>query len=471
MKNIQEIVSKILHSSQGSSRQLRELLSLGMPIVISMAAIIGLGVTDSFMAGLASTLDLAALAIAANLFFVCAMLIIGLQSIVAPRIAAKLGAAEPEQIGRETRQAMWIGAVVGIILIFVVWAILPFIGYLGLSSDVESVAALYLKIVCWALPLIGINTALRNTFDGLHHTRLNMVISLAVFFLNLLLDYLFVFGKAGFPAMGAIGCAIASCFVVAAQTALYCYFACRHTALRQYRLLHRFEWPVLSAQKRLLVLGMPAALSLTLEEGFFSATTMLAGPMGEQTLAAHQIALNIAVLTMIIPIALGQAAAILIGRSIGGQQPVLAREQSLFLIRIIATLTLLIGLVLLYFRQALMEAYTDDLLVVTTGATLLAFCGIQLFVDGLQIASGIALKGYQDTLVPALFQILSCWVIGFPLAYVLSHTSWLGKNWGINGIWSGMLIALSCVAILNVSRLIWISRQMISVPAKLKMHL
>ncbi|MCB1754511.1 MAG: MATE family efflux transporter [Gammaproteobacteria bacterium] len=452
-------MSENSHSWRQRLVLLQELLKLGLPIVVSMAALIGLGVTDTFMVGLASTRDLAALAIGTNLYFVSVMLLIGLLSVVAPRVSWKLGAERVEEIAGETHQAMWLGVTVGVLLVMLMLLALPLLGLLGLADEVEQAAGRYLQIICWSLPFVGANTAIRNTLDGLHHTGLNMLISLAVFLLNIVLDYLLVFGKAGFPQMGVSGCAVASVVVVLVQSGLYLLLTHRHRDLSRYKLLHRFEWPEFGTLKTLSILGVPAGLALTLEEGFFSSTALLVAPMGTNHLAAHQIVLNITLVSLIVPIALGQAAAILVGRSIGQRRFLQARHQALFTMLVVAALMSVFGGFIFLNRELLLGVYTVDIQVLGLGMSILAICSIHLFFDGLQIAAGIALKGYQDTLIPALMQIVSYWLIGFPLAYFLSRPTLFGDGLGLDGIWLAMLIAISCASFINVGRLFKVSQR------------
>lgn len=439
-----------------------EILRLGLPILVSMAALIGLGVTDTLMAGRASTSDVAALSVGSNLYFIAIMAIIGLQSIVAPRISWRLGLGRSDAVRSDCWQSMWLGLFAGTLTAGILFAFIPYLSILGLESEVLTVAKLYLGIVLLTLPLMGVNLAVRNMFDGLGYAHLNMWVSLLAFVLNLFLDYALVFGKFGFPAMGAAGCAIATVFVVLLQTVAP-WLICRlHPMLRQYEVFKSFVRPNWATLKTLLWLGLPAALAVTLEESFFASTTILVAPMGTTSLATHQIVLIIAMVALIFPIAIGQAGAIVIGRSIGQQSYRRAQRQVRAFLLTVLFVMIVFSITTYYGRDLLMSLFTRDAEVIALGLVLLLIVVFQLVVDGLQIGSNIALKGYQDTLVPALFQVISYWCVGFPLAWLLTKTSVFGAPGGVSSVWLALFTGLSLSALLGVGRLLFVSREFAS---------
>jgi MATE family multidrug resistance protein len=441
---------------------LKELLKLGLPLLVSMAAIVGLGVTDTIMAGLASTQDLAALAVGSSLYLIPLMLLIGLLSVVAPRVSWQLGAGRSASLRSDCWQSMWMGLVVGLVTMLLVLAAMRFLPLLKLEAGVETVARHYLSLVVVSLPLLGVSLGLRNTIDGLGYPVMNMWVSIGCLLLNALLDYLFVFGKFGFPKLGAVGCAIATVGVVLLQIVAPALITWCHKEIKRYQLLSAFIAPEFSTLKTLFALGLPAAFAVTLEECFFSSTSLLVAPMGTTPLAAHQIVLSIAMVALIIPIAMGQAAAILIGRSLGTGEPVIAANQSRVFLLVILMMTLFCCVLMLLVRDTLLSLFTDDAAVIVLGSGLLLIVSFQLIVDGIQIGSNIALKGYQDTFIPALLQLFSYWIVGFPLAYAITKTQWFGAPGGVESVWYALFAGLTVASILGAWRLFYISGQFAS---------
>ena len=438
------------------------MLRLGLPIVASMAALIGLGVTDTIMAGLASTEDLAALAIGSNIFFIAVMTCIGMQSVVAPRVAWHLGAGHKKRLSHELWQCMWVGLGIGSVLAILLFMSISFLPLLGLEADVQKTAERYLFIVTFTLPMVGVNLALRNALDGLELPHFNMIINLSIFLLNVVLDYLFVFGKFGMPMLGAIGCGIATCVVTVLQTIATLLLFRFSKRLQVFRLWQSVVKPDLRLIKRLLWLGFPAAGAITLEESFFASTTILVAPLGSIQLAAHQMVLTIALIALIFPIAMGQAGAIVIGRSLGEGRPKLARQQAHALLLTLLVMMCICGVGLLFARTSLVTFFSKDEAVLVLGATLLLIVSLQLVVDGLQLGANVALKGYQDTLVPAMLQIFCYWLVGFPLAWSLTRTDWFGPPMGVKGVWYALFFGLSLSAIALVFRLMVVSGQFAS---------
>ena len=390
------------------------------------------------------------------------MLLIGLLSVVAPRVSWQLGGGRTGSVRSDCWQSRWMGLAVGIITALIVYAAMPLLSLLNLEVKVEAVAKDYLAIVVFALPLLGVSLGLRNTIDGLGYPVVNMWVSLVCLLLNALLDYLFVFGAYGFPRLGAVGCAIATVGVVLLQIVAPAVITYVHKGIKPYRLLGQFIAPHFSKLKTLLLLGLPAAFAVTLEECFFTSTSLLVAPMGTTQLAAHQVVLNIAMLALIFPIAMGQAAAILIGRSLGQSEPENASKQARLFLAVLLSMMLFCTVLMLLGRGILMSLFTDDQAVILLGSGLLMIVAFQLIVDGMQIGSNIALKGYQDTFVPAMFQLFSYWIIGFPLAFCLTKTNWLGPQGGVESVWHALFTGLSVAAILGVWRLFTISAQFVN---------
>ncbi len=456
------VPQSVIDNPQSTWTLLRHLVSIGWPITIGIAAMIGLGVTDTLMVGLVSTHDLAALGVGANVYFIFTMMLIGLLSVIAPRVAWRLALGVTERVREDVWQSGWLGLSAGVVVGIVMLLSVSAFGLLQLEPDVQAVAARYASTVAFTLPLIGVNLVLRATLDGFGYTRLSMIISLSIFFLNILLDYALVFGRFGLPQLGAQGCAYATCTVIAVQTLLSCSFIQWHRRMRDYRIFERLIRPRWIMIKPLLWLGVPAALAVTFEESFFAASGVLVAPMGTAPLAAHQIVLSVALTALVVPIGLGQAGAIVVGASLGADRADVARRQALALLMVIGVAGLLFAVLLFALRLPLMSLFTQDAAVIAIGLPVLAVCSLQMLVDSMQLGSNITLKGYQDTMVPALLQIFSYWCVGFPLAWVLSHTQWLGGPWGVPGVWLGIAGALAVSATLGALRLNIVSAQFAS---------
>lgn len=431
----------------------RRLWRLGLPIVVGIGATIGLGVTDTLVAGLAGADAIAALAVGANLFIVAVMLMVGLTSVVAPRVSRLVAEGKLSDVAEDCRRSAWLGFYSGLFLMLVLLLCRPFLGQLGLTPQVQQLASTYLTVVVFSLPLLGICTGLRNVLDGLHRTGINMRISLLAFSANVVLDLLLVPGLGGLPALGPVGCAWATVLVALLQVVLFLSVMQRDAQLRALGLLRRMTPARPRELRQLWWLGLPAALALTLEEGFFTASAWLAAPLGTTVLAAHQLLLSLTMLFLTLPIGLGQAGAILVGDAIGRVGQVRAGPVVRLILRQVMLIMLISAALALGAGYVLLPVYSENAAVNALFWLVLPLCAIQLLADGFQITAGIMLKGYQDTLRPGLHVIFSCWVIGFPLSWYLSRGH-LGEGVsGLVGIWLGMFIAVLMIAALNGQRL------------------
>lgn len=439
--------------TSGFADNVSRLLSLGLPIIISMLAIIGFGITDTLVAGQSSAEDLAALALGANIWNVAIVLVVGLMVIVTPRIAHARGAGDTSEVAHEGRQALWLALISGVIMLWALTLCQAAIPHLGAEAAVSQKAQGYLKVVAWSMPAIALTIALRAYCDGFGRTTIAMLIYLLGLPTNLVLNFWFVFGGLGLPAMGAVGCAVASVLVAMLEVVAFVVLIRKDSTLDGSGLLHHFQWPEAKRLWLLLCLGAPIAAAQALEEGFFSASALMIAPLGTEALGAHQVAVNLVMIGIMCMIGMGQGGSILVAEALGAQRPQQARQLCGHTLIVGMALAVVITLCLFVLREPLMRFFSADPALVGLGATVLMVVPIELIFESVLILSGLLLRGYQDTLVPALIQTFSYWGIGFPLGWTLTRTEWLGGPYGLPGLWWAFVVAVIPGAALAAWRL------------------
>lgn len=431
----------------------KTLALLGGPILVAQLAQMANGLIDTIMAGHYSAEDLAAVGIGSSIWMPVLLFFFGVLSALQPTISGFLGAGQKERVMPVTWQGLYIAAVSAVLMIALLLSVGPLLHLFRLDAPTAAITQGYLGAFVWGVPPLLLITALRGLTDGLGHTRVIMAVSLLAALINLPLNYIFIYGKFGLPAMGGVGCgwATAICNGVAAVVMLLYLNLSRH--YRAYHLLAEWARPSWRRIAQLLRLGLPIGASMFVEVSMFAVIALFLAPLGPIVVAGHQVVLNIISMAFMVPLSLGMALTLRVSFLMGANAPDLAR--------LLARTTLLLGLgiamfympLLLLGRELLVGLYTTDSEVRAVAARLLLFGAIFQLADILQVTAISALRGYRDTRIPLFIMLLSFWGICLPLGYVLTFTDWLTPALGAEGFWLALTVGLSCAGVLLILRL------------------
>lgn len=433
--------------------ELRALLAIALPMMIGQLANTAMGFVDTLMAGRVSSHDLAAVALGNSVWVPMLLLTTGVILATTPNVANRYGAGEHAQIGGLVRQALWMGLGIGVLCAVLMWNAQPILRLLRVEEELIGPSMSYLRAVACGFPPMAVYLVLRCYSDGLGHSRPSMIIGLLGLMLNIPLNYIFIHGKLGVPAMGGVGCGWATALVMLFMCLAMLFWVRRAACYQPSRLFERFDrpsWPVL---KHLLAVGVPIGVAVFAEASIFSVIALLIGALGATVVAGHQIALNFTSLIFMIPLSLGMAMTVRIGQALGRNAP---RDA-----RFIAGLGIATSLVyaclsagsMLLFSEAIARIYTTDPAVIAIAASLFFYAALFQFSDVVQVTAAGALRGYQDTRMTMIFTLVAYWGIGLPLGYTLGLTEHLGVPSGPVGLWQGLIAGLSCAALLLSIRL------------------
>jgi MATE family multidrug resistance protein len=435
--------------------QAKPLLRLGGPLIVNYLAVAGMHFADAVMAGRLGADALAAVAVGGSVWFMGFSFCLGLLMAISPIIARHFGAGRYDLIGRYVRQGIYLGFVLGLPLIFLAqYAVDPLLTWIGIDPEFRDLTVGYVGAIMFGAPGIFIFLALRFTTEGLGHTRPIMFTSVFALACNVFLNYVLMFGKFGAPALGVVGCGIASAitmWIVAGALGLYMVLSPHY---RPFNLFSRVAPLRLSVLREVIVLGVPIAITITAEAGLFGAVSILMGTRGVEITAAHQIAINFASTMFMIPLALSSATTIRVGQLIGAGKMHDARTSGAVGIWLCAVFMALCAIFLLIFRDAVVGLYTDDATVRSIAISLLLMAAIFQVADGVQIGAAAALRGYKDTRVPMFVNMFAYWVLAFPLAFLAAITYQAPPNY----IWAGFIVGLGTAAVLLTWRYNTISK-------------
>lgn len=439
------------------ARALREcvqLLRLGAPLVVNNLAIAGMGVADTVMAGRIGARDLGAVAVGNSLWIVAVLLAMGTLMALSPLTAHAWGARHVRRAGAQWRQGVWLALLLSVLLLVLLRGTGPLITAVGIDPEIAPLTIGYIHMIAWGAPGLCLYLTLRFVSEGVGRTLPVMIVALFALVVNIFGNWVFMYGNLGAPAMGAVGCGLASALTMWLMLALMLALVAGDRHYRALRLFARIDAPRPRELGRMMWLGVPIAFAMMAEAGLFTVTTLMAGILGSVVVAGHQIAMNYTALMFMVPLALSAATTVRVGQALGKRDPARARFSAW---TGIATCTLFMSAsaaVMLIAREAVVGLYTDDPAVISVAVSVLLMAALFQVADGAQVGAAGALRGFRDTRVPMALCLVAYWAIGFPLAWYLGLHLALGPAY----LWLGLLAGLTVAALLLITRLICINR-------------
>ena len=429
----------------------RTLWHLALPLMGAQMAQMSMGVADVIMAGQYSAAHLAGVALGGSVFWPVMLLCMGLVQAVTPTVSQLHGAGASNRIGEVVRQGLWLALFGGVFGVLMLNNIAPVYRWLQVDPDTAAISVAYLRACSFGLPALLCFFALRFLADGMGFTRPALFISLSALALKVPTNYAFIYGEYGMPELGGVGCGVAQALVMWLQLTLILIVVTRPRFLST-GWASRFTWPQWRHIKPLLLIGIPIGTTIFAEVGLFSGTTLLLGRFGAETVAAHNIAMNINGVLFMPAMALGMAGTIRVGHRVGAGEVDQARHTAV--IAMVSTLCVaaLGALIIFIFRSNLVGFYTSEAAVATLSTRLLLFVVFFLAFDAAQATAAGVLRGYKDTRTPMWLALFSYWGIGFMLECTLGF-GWLGEPMGLYGFWIGLAIGVGCAALLLGMRL------------------
>jgi len=431
----------------------RTLAILGGPILIAQVAQMANGVIDTVMAGHASAEDLAGVGIGNSLWMPLFLFFMGVLGAQQPIISGYNGARSFEKIMPTAWQGIYLAGIGAVIMILLLTNVHPVLSLLNLEPNTARISQGYLDAFAWGVPAMLLMAALRGLTDGLGHTRVIMAFSLLGTLINLPLNYIFIYGKLGLPAMGGIGCGWATSLSNSVAAIALLVYLNRSQLFRNVHLLKGWVKPDLERVRYILKIGLPIGITIFVEVSLFCVIALFLASLGPVVVAGHQIALNVVSLMFMVPLSIGMALTLRVSFLMGAGSPdtarLIARSSLIFAVGI----SLVFATLLMVFSPQIAALYSNDLEVQAVATQLLGLAAFFQVADIIQVTCISALRGYKDTRIPMFFVLFSFWGVGLPLGYILTFTDWLWPAMGAAGFWIGLTAGLTSASILLISRL------------------
>ena len=428
------------------------MMALAWPLALAELGWMAQGLIDLIMAGPLGPAAIGAGSLGNMLFYPTAIsgtgLLLGMDTLV----AQSFGASDARDCRRTLVNGVWVAVMLTPPLWLIIWGLVPLMGALGTNPSVLVQFGPYLKALASSILPLLVYSAVRRYLQAVNIVKPVTFSLLSANAINIAGNYALMYGHWGAPAMGLEGSgwstAIARVYMAAVLIGAVIWHE-RGTG----NLLARISWrPDFARVRRLVALGLPAALQIGIEGGIFGIVTVFAARLDEVSLAAHSIAVSVVGTTFMVPLGISSAAAVRVGHAIGRKEPRGAALSGWAAVALGALFMGSAGLALALIPRAIIRVFSADPAVIASGAVLLQIAALFQLFDGFQVVTTGALRGMGDTRTPMLAHLTGYWAIGLPISYTLCFP----YHWGAPGIWVGLSTALILIGATLV--LVWRAR-------------
>lgn len=439
-----------MHETSTLKEKLKLFSYLLIPVLVTQVGMFLMNFFDTVMSGRAGPEHLAGVAIGSSLWVPIFTGVNGVLLAITPIVAHLLGAKADGDISEKIKQAIYLSIALALFVFTIgAFALDPVLNFMDLDENVRHIAKYYLiSLSVGIVPLFIFNT-LRAFIDALGQTRISMVIILISLPLNVLFNYIFIFGKFGLPAFGGIGSGIATAltyWLICGISVAIIYFV---RPFRDYKIFSNWSKPSIQDWLGQLKIGIPIGFAIFFETSIFSAVTLFMSVYNTNTIAAHQAAMNFSSLLYMVPLSVSIALTIAIGFEVGAKRYDHARVYSYIGLSGGLFIALFTGLILYVFNDLVAALYNTDPSVVELTKKFIYFAIFFQLADAFGAPLQGALRGYKDVNVTLIVALISYWVIGLPSGWILANYTSLEPF----GYWVGLIIGLTCGALALFFRL------------------
>lgn len=448
------MISLLKAQKNGLKKEAQATLTLGLPVIAAQLLQMSMNFVDTVMAGNLSAEALAAVAVGGAVFFPFIMLAAGIMMAITPIIAQLVGARNFKEIGVNARQGLWLSQLLALPVFLIIRNLGIVMELLNVTPVIIPVAQGYLDAISWGVFPLCAYMALRFFNEGMSVTRPSMYFALLGVLVNIPANYILMYGKLGFPKLGAVGCGYASALVGMIMFLGMLIFTIKHQPYRRFNIFSSMRMPEWQYFKEILRVGIPIGLSSTMEVTMFAIVSLLMGSLSAVAVAGHQVAINFSAMTFMVPFGLSTAITTRVGNAIGKKSMSEARQRGYVGIALSTAFMGFTAIVMFSIPDLITGMYTQDRAVQQVAISLLYMAAIFQLSDGLQVSGYGALRGLKDTKIPMYVNLVAYWVIGLPLGYYLGITA----SFGPQGLWMGLIAGLTVAAILHNIRFFVMTR-------------
>ncbi|WP_174731213.1 MATE family efflux transporter [Mesobacillus harenae] len=436
--------------------KIKQLTTMLVPILITQLGMFSMVFFSTIMSGRYHASDLAGVAIGSAIWTPVFTGLSGILLAVSPIAAQKLGEKKHREVSSVLTHGIYLAFLIGLTVILIGALILnPILNSMNLDPGVHKTAHDYLVGLSFGIIPLFLYNVLRAFIYALGKTRVVMVILLLSLPVNLVLNYMLIFGKFGFPELGGSGAGYATSFTYVVIAGITAYIIKTKEPFSEFAGSTLFSEFSTEKLMEILKIGVPMGFSIFFETSMFAVVTVLISRFNIITIASYQTALNIVSFLYMIPLAISMAQTVLVGFEVGARRYGDAKTYSwlgIYLSIIIAAVT---GLLVVLFRYDVAGFYSNDPAVISLTGHFLIYALFFVIVDAIQATALAALRGYKDVNLAFVMTLIAYWLICLPVGYILAHYTSLGAS----GYWIGLTTGLLAASIALSLRLIHIQKK------------
>lgn len=445
-----------MYETKTFREKLKLFFMIFLPIFITQIGLSLMNFFDATMSGQYAAEDLAGVAVAGSIWAPIYTGLNGILLAVTPIVSQSLGAKKNDEVPHTINQAFYLAGGITIIMLSLGALFLsPFLEQLSLEPRVSSIALQYLVAMGFGIFPLLMYSILRCFIESLGKTQVTMVITLLSVPINVSLNYLFIFGKFGFPELGGVGAGVASAITYWVILLIAIIIVHRKEPFSKFHIFKKWFRVDFQKWKELITIGLPIGLSIFFETSIFSAITILMSKYDTYTIASYQAAVNFTSILYMVPLSVSMALTILVAFEVGAKRYKDAKIYSWMGISLAVFISIFSAAILFFFRKTVGSLYTNEEEVLVLIASFLLFALFFQVSDAIQASVQGALRGYKDVNISFLTTFIAYWVIGLPIGFSLSHFTDLGPY----GYWIGLISGLSAGAIGLTFRLLFVQRK------------
>lgn len=441
-------------------------LKLAYPVILGMLGHTFVAFADNIMVGQLGTAELAAVSLGNSFVFIAMSLGIGFSTAITPLVAEADGAGNKTDAKSALKHGLVLCTFLGLSLFGAILLCKPLLYHMKQPTEVVVLAIPYLELVAFSLVPLIIFQAFKQFSEGLSQTKYPMYATILANVVNIVLNYVLIFGTLGFPKMGIVGAAIGTLVSRIIMVGFLWFLLKKREQFAYYVTGFNFKKIERTVIQKIISLGFPSALQMFFEVAIFTAAIWLSGVLGKNTQAANQIALNLSSMTFMVGMGIGVAAMVRVANQKGLKNFVDLRRIAMsiflltFLIEIVFAIVFLLGrnwLPTMYLNVNDVANEVDNTEVIFLASKLLLVAAFFQISDGIQVVVLGALRGLQDVKIPTLITFIAYWLIGFPVTYYLG----LYTEYKSEGIWVGLLLGLTASAVMLYLRFNYLTKRLI----------
>ncbi|AMM93459.1 MATE family efflux transporter [Peribacillus simplex] len=444
-----------MNQTYTESQKIRMLFYILIPILITQIGLYAMTFFDVMMSGQYSTQDVAGVSIGSSLWTPVYTGLSGILIALTPVVSQLVGSRQSKSVSYSVMQAIYLAVALALVILIIgAFSLNPILNAMDLEDNVHRVAHDYLIALSIGIIPLFVYNALRSFIDALGQTRISMIITLCALPINVIFNYLLIYGKFGFPELGGVGSGYATAITYWLIALVAIIVVVKINPFSTYKVFNEFFRVSWKEWRALLLIGVPIGLAIFFETSIFSAVTLLMSKYDTVTIASHQIAMNFASLLYMMPLSISMALTIVIGFEIGASRYKDAKEYSWIGISMALTMSLVLSTILFLFREPVASVYTKDHEVMMLTSHFLIYAIFFQISDALQAPIQGILRGYKDVNVTFAMSLVSYWILGLPIGYFFAQYT----DMGAFGYWIGLISGLALGAIGLAARLRFIQQ-------------